>query len=90
VNGLPHGAQIDSVVVYGSVSDETWELVRAAPNATGKTSIATANLNTVDTSIANAEVDLENFVYGFISGSLDTNDEIWGAIITYTLEEDIE
>ena len=84
---LPDGAVITGAIVYGSISDETWAMQRAA-HATGNQDIMAAStaFNTEDTSIDNATVDNSTYSYTFETSSLDTNDEIYGARITYTTD----
>ena len=86
---LPHGAVVTAVVVYGdnAARAETWTLYRIGIDAgTGDpTAMATANIDTQDTSISNATIDNQNYIYFFKTSSLDLNDEIYGARITYTL-----
>jgi len=46
--------------------------------------MATANINTEDTSIASATIDKPQYAYFFKTSTLDTNDAIYGARVTYT------
>ncbi len=81
---LPHNAIVTGCIVYGSISNETWELIRADPQI-GRTTMATANFNSEDTSISNATIDNLNFNYVIETSTLDTTDQITGALITYTI-----
>lgn len=83
---LPNGAVVTKVVVYGNISDVTWDLRRGLINtATSGESMATAVLNTEDTSIDNATIDNNTYFYFLNVLSLDAPDRIIGARITYTL-----
>lgn len=81
---LPHGAVINSVVVNGTATDETWDL-RRVNNQGSSGSVASGNIGTTDTSITNETVDNENRSYLLVTSSLDTGDQIDGAFITYTI-----
>jgi len=82
---LPHGALILAAVVYGSATDETWALKREPIAGGAGATLGGANIDTEDTSIDNATVDNSAYSYYFDTSSLDTNDVIDGARITYTL-----
>ena len=84
---LPHGAIVTNVIIYGSVSDKAWSLVHSAVNGSGGTVMATANLNTADSSITDATIDNVNKQYYLSVPSIDTNDAVLGGVITYTLKE---
>ena len=47
--------------------------------------IASGNLNATDTSITNAVVDNSVYGYHIYTSTFDADDEVWGALITYTL-----
>ena len=85
---LPQGAVITSAIVFGdaAASAETWTLGRTtlSPTAIGQDVVATANINTKADTNANALIDNSKYAYNFITSTIDTNDEIRGAIITYT------
>jgi hypothetical protein len=84
---LPDGATVVGVEVFGNAaaSAETWTLNRIALADATNVTLATANINTEDTSIDNATVDNSTYSYYFYTSSLDTDDSIYGARITYTL-----
>jgi len=85
---LPHGATVKAAVVTGNasaVAGETWELRRIGLDGGSMESLASARIGTEDTSIANAVIDNENYSYYLVTSSLDTDDEIYGARITYTI-----
>ncbi len=82
---LPNGATITKAIVYGSESNESWTLYRAALNTGTVGTMATAAFDTEDTTVSNATIDNNTYGYFFRSTSLDANDEIRGARITYTI-----
>ena len=88
---IPHNAIITSVKVFGnqagSADDETWTLKRFQLSGAEGT-MATANLNTADTTISNATINNSTHVYYLITSSLDSTDQINGAIIAYTTDYD--
>lgn len=85
---IPQGAEITEAIVYGNaaaVAGESWVLNRTdtAGNVTAilaVTSIGTANKNVTS---GLGTVDNEKFSYGFATTTLDTNDAIYGARVTY-------
>ncbi len=84
---LPDGATVTGAIVYGNAAAEaeTWTLHRATLAAAAVGTLATSVINTEDTTINNAVIDNSIYFYYFRTTSLDTNDEIYGARITYTL-----
>lgn len=81
---LPHGAVITSCIVYGNATDEYWYLQEA--NLAGSDSnMASNTFESADTTITNPTIDNENKAYGIYTSTLDSGDEIYGAVITYTL-----
>ncbi len=89
VTGLPDGAVVTGVVVYGNAAAEeiTWSLVRVNMSTSASETLAAEAVNTEDTSISNATIDNSTYAYFFRlpTDEFDTNDEIYGARITYTL-----
>jgi hypothetical protein len=86
---LPQGAIVTEAIVYGSDPAETWALLRQTISGTGAgTGIATANINTTDTTISNPKIDNSTYKYYILTSELDTNDFIYGARITYTTDYD--
>ena len=85
---LPHGAVVTNVICYGDAASEaeTWTMRREAVASNGVTAseMATNNFNSADATISNATIDNQNFRYYIFTSSLDTNDEIFGVVITYT------
>lgn len=89
---LPNGSFIKSVIVRGSNSAKEWALIKAAVDISSSVTVATANINTEDTTITrtNATVDNENFVYLFRSQNFDDTELIYSATIIYEIAEDQE
>jgi len=80
---LPQGGTITHVIIYGSDATDTWTLYRVnIADANTLSAMATANLNTEDTSITNAVVDNENYSYILVVNQ-GQNDDIDGARIKY-------
>lgn len=85
---LPHGVTVNNVVVYGdaaSAAGITWTLDRVDHTGT-ETVMASAAVNTEDTTISNEVINNDDFFY-FLSSGLnewDANDRIFGARIKYT------
>ena len=84
---LPDGAVVTAVEVFGDAAAEaeTWILRRSPHAAATDETMASANVNTEDTSISFATINNNTHTYLFTTSSLDTNDEIYGARITYTI-----
>lgn len=84
---LPDKALVTNVIVYGNAAAEaeTYRLRRVTINVLATVTMATNNINTVDDSIDYTTVDNSLYAYFITSSSLDTNDRIYGARITYTL-----
>ena len=83
---LPHGAIVTRVIIYGDAAAhaETWELVRLITDGTVDSVMATKNIGTADATISDATIDNQNYTYQLSTTSLDTNDSIQNAYITYT------
>ena len=83
---LPHGAIVTSVIVYGSISDETYSLIRVLliDGATVST-MATGNFNTQDSVITDEVINNSSYAYFLVTSTLDSDDIIYGARITYTI-----
>jgi len=86
VTGIPEGAIITAAGVFGNAgaSNETWELNRVNIITCGATNLASANVNSLDTSISYAEVINMTYGYFFSTSVLSQNDEIQGGWIRYT------
>ena len=88
---LPHNAVVTAVIVYGNAGseDETWSLILNPHASTTSTFMAQAVINTEDTTITSATIDNSaNRYHISIATGLNTNDEIFGARITYTTDYD--
>jgi len=88
---LPHGSVVTNVIVEGNVTAEaaeTWELLRADITTAIATVMAGASVGTADATIATATIDNSAYVYFFATSSFDTNDDVYGARITYTTDYD--
>ncbi len=88
---LPHGAIVTGAIVYGDggATAESWSLMRVVINDSTKDSdMAAAGIGTEDTTISNATIDNSAYKYVFYTSTLDTNDRILGARITYTTDYD--
>lgn len=83
---LPNGSVVTSVTMYGNAgaSAETWTLARKTLATGTEADLATAAINTEDTSISNATIDNSNYSYSFSTTTIDTGDSIYGAKIVYT------
>jgi len=84
---LPDGVEITAAIVNGNAgaSAETWNLTRIKLSDATLDVMATAAINTEDTSIiSDAIVDNDTYAYFFYTSSIDNGDSIYGARITYT------
>ena len=80
---LPHGVTVKKVIVYGSGA-ETWYLYRKTLDATtGKETMATAAIDTEDSSITSDVIDNASYAY-WLALSAAGNTTINGARIIYT------
>lgn len=84
---LPDGATVTGVEVYGNAAAaaESWSLIRYALDQSGSAAMASENINTEDTSISNAVIDNSAYIYVLATSSIDTNDQVYSARISYTL-----
>jgi hypothetical protein len=84
---LPNGAIVTGAVVLGNAAatDEGWALRRIKLSDASVNTLATADINTEDTSISYAIIDNSLYAYLFYTSSLDTGDQIYGARISYTI-----
>lgn len=87
---LPHNAVVIAVAVYGdaSATAESWVLYRQKPNGDSSVLMASANIGTEDTSIANPTIDNGTYEYFIATTTLDAGDVIYGARIKYTTDYD--
>ena len=84
---LPHGATVTRVIVNGNAAAaaEAWELQRIKISDRTVIIMADGNINSADLTITSGVIDNSLYSYFIYTSSIDTNDEIWGAVITYTL-----
>jgi len=84
---LPDGATVTGVVVYGNdaAQDETWVMHRVTLDGTTTDDMATAAIDTEDTSISYPVIDNSQYCYLIYTSTLDTNDAIYGARIIFIL-----
>jgi len=84
---LPDGCTISSVMVYGNENAEakTYALRRHKLVDNTYNTMGTQTVNTPDITISYAEVDNAQYSYVIVLDDMDTDEEIWGAVITYTL-----
>ncbi len=85
---LPHGAIVTSCIVHGNAAaeDKDWTLRRTNLGVTLVT-MATAAINTADTSITSPTIDNSQFAYMISTDALVglDSDTLYGVIITYTI-----
>ena len=83
---LPNGAIVTAAICWGTVTDESWTLSRYANDTGGAgEALASANLDTEDTTISNATINNNDYSYSISTSSLDATDTLHGGRITYTL-----
>lgn len=84
---LPHGATVTGVILYGNaaIEDDSWYLKRITLSSGAIVEMASANFNSSDTSISYATIDNSLYTYFIYTTGIETDDEIYGARITYTL-----
>lgn len=84
---LPHGAVVTAVIVFGdaAAAAESWTLNKDDIDDINTTAMATANINTQDTTITDPTINNNLYRYYFRTTTLDTSDTIYGARIRYTL-----
>ena len=83
---LPQGAVITGVIVYGSNATKTWRLRRVTLSGGANSELATANVNTEDTTITNPTID--NSLYTYFLQAEETGHNVFGGRITYTTDYD--
>jgi len=84
---LPDGATITSVVVYGNAQaeDSSWRLQRIKLADRTTLLMATNAVNSADNTITGPVVNNSLYAYLLFCQTMVTDDEIWGARITYTI-----
>ena len=82
---LPHGATVTACVVYGSDTGESWTLTHSLITSGGsQTNMATAAIDTADTSITDGTIDNSTKVYNLETSEFGAADIVNAALITYT------
>ena len=84
---LPDGAIVTSVQVWGEDATETWTMNRSSVSSPGASAMASANIDSADTSITNATIDNSAYSYYIVTSSFDNGEEIHGTVITYTIDQ---
>ncbi|KKK94284.1 hypothetical protein LCGC14_2684420, partial [marine sediment metagenome] len=82
---LPHGATITAVIVYGTSAAESWNLIKGTHQSGTLVNVASANVETEDTSIAGNPVNNQTNFYFFKTSVINQNEKIEGARIKYTI-----
>jgi len=84
---LPHGATVTSVIVNGNASSQskTWGIYALKLSDRTKTQMGWDYMNTASGVGSLAVIDNSTYAYFLCTSSLAAADEIWGALITYTL-----
>ena len=84
---LPHGAVLSSAVARGNAgaASKYWTLERITLTDKTKISIASANINTSHMGPQYLTVDNTLYGYYIITTPLAATDEVYGAMITYTI-----
>ena len=87
---LPHGAVVTAIIVYGNAgaTSKTYTLHQTNRVGNFDATMATANIGTEDSTITSPTIDNDNFSYSVSTTSLNINDRIYGARITYTTDYD--
>lgn len=86
---LPHGAVVTGCVVYADYTTDTWELIRHdIADGANEVQMATAALNTEDTSISSGTIDNQNYTYMIVALNMDSSQILYSARITYTTDYD--
>ena len=82
---LPHGAIVTAVIVYGADAGNTWALRRRVyAQASAAEDLATAAINTEDSTISNATINNSTHKYWLTVTGVFAGDDVRGARITYT------
>ena len=84
---LPNESVVTACIVYGNAgaSAETYTLEHGdLDGGANLTTMATANIETADSTITNPTIDNSTKSYRIRTSTMDAGDEIYGALITYT------
>ncbi|KKL87824.1 hypothetical protein LCGC14_1930880 [marine sediment metagenome] len=84
---LPHGVTVTACLVEGSnpANDSAWVLQRVAMGSSSVQVMATANVQTEDTSISDPVIDNSGYMYLVVLETLQVDDLIYCVRIKYTL-----
>ena len=84
---LPDGSTVTGAIVYGNAGagDSIWRLQRIKLSDKASVAMSGSTVNSEDTTIVNATIDNSLYAYLLVCQVLVTNDEIWGARITYII-----
>lgn len=84
---LPDGASVTGAVIYGNATaaNDDWTLVRIGHDDGGITVMATAKIDTEDTTISGETIDNSNYAYYFYTDGLSTGARIHSARISFTV-----
>lgn len=92
---LPNGAVVTAAIVYGDAAAAAgivWSLYKIKLSDLTAVAMASAAVNTADTSITAGTETIDNSLYCYFMSTrtdeFDTGDEIYGARITYTTDYD--
>ncbi len=80
---LPNGAKITSVIVYGDTANPTWTFKRQLSSAGTSETLATASMNTADTTIGEPTINNSSYGYWIDIANLSQNEVIYGVRIEY-------
>ena len=85
---LPDGAEVKEAIVFGNTAaaaGETWTFERVLLATGGSTTLASGNIEIVDTSINSPIMNNETHAFWFKTSSFDTNDQVTGGRIKYEI-----
>ena len=83
---LPDGATVTHAIVWASDATESWGLERVDLSTQTVTSLASANIDTEDSTISNATIDNTNYAYHLrTTTNLEATEAVYGARIKYTV-----
>lgn len=84
---LPHGSVVTNILVKGNAAaaSKIYYLKRIKISDRSTNEMAAAYINTADSSINFDAIDNSLYSYYIYTSALESDDEIWGAVITYTI-----
>lgn len=83
LSSLPDGSKIKKVIVRGSTNARTWRLYRSEISTENTSSMASAALNTEDTTISNATIDYSQYTYFLVVENLQSDEGVISVRVTY-------